>query len=86
MMSGPDKPRLSGQEPTDLVGHADLAFGSSTEAEARALQRHVERCPACRALLASDEEIRRRLALLRHAEPRIDVLEDVMRQIDSESP
>jgi hypothetical protein len=83
-MSRPHEARLSSRQPIELVGHADLAFGSSTEAEARALQEHVERCPACRALLASDEEIRRRLALLRHGEPRIDVLEEVMEQIDSE--
>jgi anti-sigma factor RsiW len=85
-MSDPHESRLRSRQPIELVGHADLAFGSSTEAEARALQGHIERCPACQALLASDEEIRRRLALLRHGEPRIDVLEDVMRQINSEPP
>jgi hypothetical protein len=32
--------------------------------------------------LTRDDEIRRRLALLRETEPRFDVLEQVMRRID----
>jgi hypothetical protein len=36
-------------------------------------------------LLASDDEIRRRLALLRVGEPRIDVLGRVMQRIDDET-
>jgi anti-sigma factor RsiW len=45
---------------------------------------HAARCPACRSLLAEDEEIRRRLALLRVGEPRIDVLGQVMQRIIDE--
>jgi predicted anti-sigma-YlaC factor YlaD len=59
--------------------------GSITVYEVRIMTGHAARCPACRALLASDEEIRRRLALLRVGEPRIDVLGQVMQRIDEEA-
>jgi hypothetical protein len=42
---------------------------------------HVAACPDCRLLLSRDDELRRRLALLRLDEPRIDVVDQVMEQI-----
>jgi hypothetical protein len=42
---------------------------------------HAAACHACRLLLSRDDEVRRRLALLRLGEPRIDVLDQVMEQI-----
>jgi len=59
--------------------------GSTTEDEVRIISAHAAHCAACRLLLASDAEIRRRLALLRVGEPRIDVLRRVMQQIDDEA-
>lgn len=52
--------------------------------EARAVTVHAAQCLACRSLLEHDEEIRRRLALLRDHEPAIDVLQQVMQRIDTE--
>jgi hypothetical protein len=52
--------------------------------EARAIMVHAAQCFACRSLLEHDEEIRRRLALLRDHEPAIDVLQQVMQRIDTE--
>jgi hypothetical protein len=60
------------------------ALGWTTPQEARAIMVHVAQCLACRALLERDEEIRRRLALLRDREPSIDVLQQVMERIDTE--
>ena len=59
--------------------------GSTTEHEVRIISAHAAQCAACRLLLASDAEIRRRLALLRVGEPRIDVLGRVMQRIDDEA-
>jgi hypothetical protein len=42
---------------------------------------HVAGCLGCRLLLSGEDEVRRRLALLRVGEPRIDVLDQVMEQI-----
>ena len=42
---------------------------------------HAAGCPDCRLLLSGDDEVRRRLALLRLDEPRIDVLDQVMEHI-----
>ena len=42
---------------------------------------HAAGCPDCRLLLSGDDEVRRRLALLRLGEPRIDVVDQVMAQI-----
>ena len=59
--------------------------GSNTEDEVRIISAHAADCAACRLLLVSDTEIRRRLALLRVGEPRIDVLMRVMQRIDEEA-
>jgi len=42
---------------------------------------HAATCLDCRLLLTHDDEVRRRLALLRIDEPRIDVLDQVMEHI-----
>src|ERR1700716_2366331 len=57
-------------------------FGWGTQDEVRTIWAHAEHCLACWSLLTRDDEIRRRLALLRETEPRFDVLEQVMRRID----
>ena len=59
-----------------------LAYGWLGEPEASAVQAHVAHCATCQALVADAEAIRERLALLRNDEPRIDVLEQVLRDID----
>jgi hypothetical protein len=61
------------------------SFGSAAHDEIRSVLTHAAECLACRSLLARDDEIRRRLALLRKHEPQIDVLEQVMRRIDDEA-
>ena len=45
---------------------------------------HVAACPDCRLLLSGDDEVRRRLALLRLGEPRINVVDQVMEQISQQ--
>jgi hypothetical protein len=82
-MAGADELRLSSRRVVDLAQER-AAVGWTTEQEARAVREHVDRCAACRSLLASDDEIRRRLALLRAGEPPIDVLAQVMQQVDAE--
>ena len=57
-------------------------LGWGTQDEVRTIWAHAEHCLACWSLLTRDDEIRRRLALLRETEPRFDVLERVMRRID----
>jgi hypothetical protein len=80
-MPGADELRLcSGL--TVVLGGEGAAIGSLTEADARALREHISGCAACRSLLASDDELRRRLALLREGEPPIDVLAQVMQQVE----
>jgi hypothetical protein len=59
---------------------------STTEDDVRIISAHAARCGTCRSLLASDEEIHRRLALLRVGEPRIDVLERVMQRVNEIEP
>ena len=56
-----------------------------TEGDVRILAAHASGCVVCRSLLDSNEEIRRRLALLRIGEPRIDVLRQVLQRIDEEA-
>ena len=45
---------------------------------------HAAACPDCRLLLSGDDEVRRRLALLRLGEPRINVVDQVMEQISQQ--
>jgi hypothetical protein len=56
-------------------------FGWGTQDEVRTMWVHAARCLPCWSLLTRDDEIRRRLALLRTREPRFDVLEQVMQRI-----
>jgi hypothetical protein len=60
------------------------AFGWLADDETCAIWAHAARCPRCATLLAADDEVRRRLLLLRAEEPRIEVLPDVLRQISAE--
>ena len=60
-----------------------LAYGWLAEPEASAVRAHVAGCPSCQALVADAEAVRQRLALLQQGEPKIDVLEQVLRRIDS---
>lgn len=61
-----------------------LAYGWLSEREAGAVQAHLAGCPSCQALVADAEAVRERLALLHRGEPRIDVLEQVLRRIESD--
>ena len=45
---------------------------------------HAATCLDCRLLLTRDDEVRRRLALLRLGEPRINVVDQVMEQISQQ--
>jgi hypothetical protein len=45
---------------------------------------HAAACLDCRLLLSGDDEVRRRLALLRLGEPRINVVDQVMEQISQQ--
>ena len=60
-----------------------LAYGWLAEPEASVVRAHVAGCPSCQALVADAEAVRERLALLQQGEPRIDVLEQVLRRIES---
>ncbi len=60
-----------------------LAYGWLAEPELSAVRAHVAGCPSCQELVADAVAIRARLALLESDEPRIDVLERVLRQIES---
>jgi hypothetical protein len=62
-----------------------VSFASAAAEDVRRIWAHAARCQPCRALLLRDDELRRRLALLRECEPRIDVLERVMQQIDADA-
>jgi hypothetical protein len=65
------------------IGRLDaVAFGWAAEDDVRARWAHATGCRACGSLLTRDDEIHRRLALLRDDEPRIDVLKQVMQQIE----
>jgi hypothetical protein len=72
-MTGHDRPILNEQ---GSLGPTNVSE------EVRTIWAHAEHCFACWSLLTRDDEIRRRLALLRETEPRFDVLEQVMRRID----
>jgi hypothetical protein len=74
----------AGAAPEHLGGLDAAAFGRASVAEARAIWAHAAACPECRLLLARDDEVRRRLALLRIDEPRIDVLDQVIQRIAQE--
>jgi hypothetical protein len=71
----------AGAAPDHLGGLDAAAFGRASVAEARAIWAHAAVCPECRSLLTRDDELRRRLALLRIDEPRIDVLDEVIKRI-----
>ena len=55
-------------------------FGGLRSEETRAIRAHASGCSRCSSLVARDEEIRRRLATLRADEPRVDVLNEVLRR------
>ena len=67
-----------------LGGLDAAAFGRASVEEARAIWAHAAACAECRLLLTRDDEVRRRLALLRIDEPRIDVLDQVMQRVAQE--
>ena len=71
---------------THPIRHIEaVTSGRAAAKDVRRVWAHAARCPACRELLLRDEELRRRLALLREDEPRIDVLAQVMRQIEADA-
>ena len=75
-------PATSGPHPLkDLEG---LAYGWLDEPEASAVRAHVAVCSSCQELVLDAAAIRARLALLESDEPKIDVLERVLRQIESD--
>jgi hypothetical protein len=57
-------------------------FGWLPEAEAREIRAHAGECPTCGKALRRDEDVHRRLSLLRAAEPRLEVAEGVLARID----
>lgn len=56
-------------------------FGWLPEAEAREIRAHAANCPKCESALRQEENVRRRLGLLRANEPRIEVSERVVEQL-----
>jgi hypothetical protein len=61
------------------------AFGWVSARRAETVQAHAASCQACRSALEHDLDVRERLDLLRAEEPRVDVLEEVMRRVHQES-
>ena len=59
-----------------------LAYGWLAEPELSGVQAHVAGCPSCQEFVADAEAIRSRLALLESDEPKIDILDRVLRQIE----
>lgn len=57
------------------------AFGWLADQDAAAIRTHAARCPICGPLLTADEEVRQRLLVLRAWEPRVDVVQDVLRRL-----
>jgi anti-sigma factor ChrR (cupin superfamily) len=57
------------------------AFGWLPEAQVRQIRAHAADCPTCGQALQQDDDVRRRLSLLREAEPRIDVSERVLARL-----
>ena len=74
--------RRKPRHPLELL--EGLAYGWLTEPEAAAVQAHVESCQSCHALLVDAAAIREQLAVLALDEPRIDVLQQVLRRIESD--
>ena len=51
--------------------------------EAARVRAHAASCERCRARLAEEEKMRRRLGLLRQDEPEVDVVQQVLDRIDA---
>ena len=58
------------------------AFGWLAEPEAQAIRSHAASCAACAASLRAEDMLHDRLALLRHGEPRMDVVGHVLARLD----
>ena len=64
-------------------------FGWLPEAEAREIRAHAANCAKCESALRQEEDVQRRLGLLRANEPRIEVAErvvDRLRQTERRKP
>jgi anti-sigma factor RsiW len=66
--------------PTDLL--EAMASGLVSEGEAQFVRAHATGCSRCGSILSHDEQVHRRLALLRESTPRIEVADQVMRRLD----
>jgi hypothetical protein len=60
-----------------------LVFRRLDEDEARRVASHARDCPACRARVERDVRLRRRLQLLRADEPRVDIVDAIVRRTSS---
>jgi hypothetical protein len=47
---------------------------------------HAAECPTCGPKLATEEETRRRLQMLKQDQPRVDVVQQVLERLDGHDP
>jgi hypothetical protein len=60
-----------------------LAFRQLSEDETRRVAVHAQDCPVCRAQVERDVRLRQRLGLLRADEPRVDLVDEILRRTDA---
>jgi anti-sigma factor RsiW len=60
-------------------------FGQMAPEAAARVRAHAAECPTCGPRLAEEEDTRRRLEALKQDQPRVDVVQQVLERIESES-
>jgi anti-sigma factor RsiW len=61
-------------------------FGQASPEEAARVRAHAAECPTCGPKLATEEETRRRLQMLKQDQPRVDVVQQVLERLDGHDP
>ena len=60
-------------------------FGQLGAEDAAQVRAHAAECPTCGPRLAQEEDTRRRLEVLKQDQPRVDVVQQVLERIDSDT-